>query len=264
MVGAGLAAYQGVMSMFERAVRALAAGVLGLALFAAPPALAGPKRPVVVELYTSQGSSACPPADALLGQLSNNRDILTMSFPITYWDMLGWRDTFGTDANNRRQKAYSTFMGRGGVYTPQIIVDGVNDIVGNRDGAVWAAVSARAADMTVVPVALSATPTQIHISIGAGGDKAPKEATIWLFHILSKGQANVTTGENAGRQLTYRNIVREIRAIGTWKGQALTIDLPRRELSQTQHDSVAVVVQQGGYGRVLGASMLARPDYGSN
>src|ERR1051325_8257849 len=94
----------------------------------APEALS--RRPVVVELYTSQGCSSCPPADALLGQLSARKDILALSLPITYWDMLGWKDTLASEANSRRQKAYARVLGRGGVYTPAMIVDGMGGGVG--------------------------------------------------------------------------------------------------------------------------------------
>src|SRR6185312_10675383 len=104
------------------------------------------KRPVVVELYTSQGCSSCPPADAILAQLATRKDVIAMSLPITYWDMLGWKDTLASEADTKRQKAYAQAMWRGGVYTPQIIVDGVNDVVGGRDAQIEAMIAARWAD----------------------------------------------------------------------------------------------------------------------
>ena len=120
----------------------LAAGLgVGAACAGEPP------RPIVVELYTSQGCSSCPPADALLGRLAQRRDVLALSLPVTYWDMLGWKDTLASPGNTSRQKAYAAALGRGGVYTPQIVVDGVNDVVGSRENDVEAAVTAREADM---------------------------------------------------------------------------------------------------------------------
>src|SRR6516164_1490225 len=118
-------------------------GVLlaGFCALSGQAASAGPSRPVVVELYTSQGCNTCPPADALLGHLAQRSDLIALSLPITYWDMLGWKDTLASDANTRRQKAYAQYMGRGGVYTPQIIVDGVSDVVGSREGDVDAAIA---------------------------------------------------------------------------------------------------------------------------
>jgi hypothetical protein len=219
---------------------------------------AGPKRPVVVELFTSQGCSSCPPADALLGRLAERKDVLALSLPITYWDMLGWKDTLASDANTRRQKAYATAMGRGGIYTPQMIVDGQSDIVGSRESAVEAAIAAKSADMRAVPVALSATPRTLHIAIGA--DRSSDDATIWMFHILSKAAVHIGAGENEGKNITYRNIVRDVRAIGVWKGQAISLDLPRVDMISPPHDAVAVVVQDGNYGRIIGAAYIGSAD----
>jgi hypothetical protein len=234
---------------------------LAACLIAAPAAAAG-KRPVVIELFTSQGCDSCPPADAILGQLATTRhDVLALSLPVTYWDILGWRDTLASEANTRRQKAYSDTMKRGGIYTPQVIVDGEDDLVGSREPAIDAAIAAREADMSAVPIALSATPQEIRVVVGAG--HGPQDATIWLFHILSKSTVSIGGGENSGQKITYRNVVRDVRAVGMWKGQQVTLDLPRAEMTSPPHDAVAVVVQQGGYGRILGAAMLARPDYRS-
>ena len=213
------------------------------------------KRPVVVELFTSQGCSSCPPADAILGQLAARKDVIAMSLPITYWDMLGWKDTLANDADTKRQKAYAQAMWRGGVYTPQIIVDGVNDVVGGRDAQVESTIAARAADQQDVPVSVSADKRAVHVGVGAA-DVKDANATIWLFRVQPQATVAITDGENKGHTYTYRNVVREIRALGMWKGQSFSLDLPRAELLGGAHDTVVVVVQQGGYGRILGAAML--------
>src|SRR3954471_16694809 len=101
---------------------------LALPAVAGSPPDSKTRRPVLVELYTSQGCSSCPPADALLGQLSTRRDVLAISLPVTYWDMLGWHDTLASETNTRRQKEYAKQLGRGGIYTPQMIVDGASDV----------------------------------------------------------------------------------------------------------------------------------------
>lgn len=236
----------------------VAAGLLALSASAD----AGPAgRRVVVELFTSQGCNSCPPADALLGQLAGRKDVLAMSLPITYWDMLGWKDTLDSEDNTRRQKAYAETMGHGGVYTPQMIVDGVSDVVGSRDTAVASAIAARAADMQSVGVVLTATHQEVHIAVGPASDKAPHDATIWLFHILSKATVSIGAGENGGHTITYRNVVRDVKAVGLWKGQSVTLDLPRQDMTRAAHDAIAVVVQQGGYGRILGAALIEHPDY---
>lgn len=253
-----------LMVVHMSASRVPAAGLLfiGLLTLLASPASSGepPARGlVVVELYTSQGCSSCPPADALLGQLAGRKNVLAMSLPVTYWDMLGWRDTLATEANTRRQKAYAKQLGRGGVFTPEIIVDGVTDIIGSREQSVESAVAAKAADAQAVPIHLAADHEQIRVSIGAAPERVG-DATIWVFGILPQASVSIHNGENNGRTLTYRNVVRQIRAVGTWRGQPVNLTLARSEAGQP-HESIAVVVQQGGYGRVIGAAFIDRPNF---
>jgi hypothetical protein len=241
---------------------ALAAGfVLSCGALSWPASAGEATRPIVVELYTSQGCSSCPPADALLGQLASRPDLLAISLPITYWDMLGWKDTLASPANTARQKAYARVMGRGGIYTPQIIVDGLTDVVGSRTAEVKSAIAAREADMTTVPVLLKPDGHKVHVSIGAGKLGKTADATVWVFHILSSSTVAIGKGENKGRTLTYRNVVRDLKPAGVWKGEALALDLPRHAPADPPHDALAVVVQQGGYGRVIGAAFIARPYY---
>jgi hypothetical protein len=302
---------------------ALAAALLS---FAPGVAMAGAEsRPVVVELFTSQGCSSCPPADELLGRLTQRPGVVALSLPITYWNMLGWKDTLATEANTRRQKAYAALMKHGGVYTPQIIVDGVTDVVGSRDGEVEAAIAKRAAEIEVaqahrevvaasreaaaamreaalaesayrdqtksqtvevkselvasrraallaareanapanlsIPVSVIETPAEMRVLIGAANDKDAHDATVWLFHLRKAVTVAIGAGENEGRTMTYHNVVGDVRQVGTWKGEALTIDLPRSALSNLPHDAVAVVVQQAGYGRIVGATLISHPEY---
>ena len=263
----------------------LAAGLAAGAARAGQPAL----RPVVVELYTSQGCSSCPPADAILGRLAQRPGILAISLPITYWDMLGWKDTLATDANTRRQKAYAAAMGHGGVYTPQVIVDGVTDVVGSRAASVEAAIAERRAQLeearalaeaaraeadaaraqiafslqhaldAAVPISLHETPDAMQIEIGAV--PGARNATVWLFRLRSAISVSVPTGENAGHTITYHNVAGDVRAVGAYKGRALSLTLHRAALGHVPHDAVAVIVQQGGYGPVIGAAFVSRPDY---
>jgi hypothetical protein len=249
----------GVRMSFHRVLRVCAFLAFAAALLPVAGAQAGAKRPVVVELYTSQGCDSCPPADALLGQLATRKDVIALSMPITYWDMLGWKDTLASDSCTRRQKSYAQVMKRGGVYTPQMIVDGVTDVVGSRDALVNAAIAARQADEENVPVALTATKQSLHIVIGADDHadaNAAGGATIWLFRVQPWAKIVVGGGENGGRTLTYTNSVRDIHAVGLWNGHAVTLDLPRDVMSAQPHDTFAVVVQEGGgYGRIVGAAM---------
>jgi hypothetical protein len=242
-------------------------GGVGLAaLTVALPARAGHggptaklSRPIVVELFTSQGCDSCPPADALLAQLSARRDILALSLPVTYWDMLGWKDTLASDADTRRQKQYAQVMGRGGIYTPEMIVDGASDVVGSREPAVLSAINARLGDEQTVAVDLTTNRQQLHIAIGSSWDHGEHDATIWMFKILPQATVSIRNGENGGRTITYHNVVRQIRAVGSWKGQPVALDVPRAD-SGTEHDGLVVIVQQGGgYGRIVGAAILGEP-----
>jgi hypothetical protein len=189
-------------------------------------------------------------------------------------------------------------MGHGGVYTPQIIVDGVLDVVGSRVASVEAAIEARSqaieagmaiaevhnAEGTVtasriasgfepaaapspswhhgdplVPVALNENAQELHINIGAV--EGQQNATVWLVHLRSAVTVAIKAGENEGRSVTYHNVVGDIRAVGIWKGASLSLTLPRSAMVGLPHDAVAVLVQHGGYGHVLGASYIAHPDF---
>jgi len=268
----------------------------GMFVLAGTAAQAGNVRPVVVELFTSQGCNSCPPADLFLGKLTQRSDVLALTLPVTYWDMLGWKDSLANEANTRRQKAYAAAMGHGGVYTPQIIVDGVQDVVGSRVAGVEAAIEARSeaieapmavaevhnAEGTViasrvasgyepaaapaprqgdplVPVALNENGQELHINIGAVGGQ--HNATVWLLHLRSAVTVAIKAGENEGRSVTYHNVVGDIRAVGIWKGSSLSLTLPRSAMAGLPHDAVAVLVQHGGYGHVIGASYLSHPDF---
>jgi len=233
--------------------------VLGAGLGAAHAgeAASPAQRPVVVELYTSQSCSSCPPADAFLAQLTGRQDVLALSLPITYWDMLGWKDTLATAANTARQKAYAAAMGRGGVYTPEMIVDGTNDIVGSHQKQIDAAIKAHETDAETVPVTLTLEPGEIHLTVG-DGVKSRGDATIWLFRIRGAASVKIGGGENSGRTVTYRNVVREVKAVGMWKGRPVTLDLPRAAMGGGPGDGFAALVQDGGYGRIVGASWIVQ------
>jgi hypothetical protein len=234
-------------------------GAVALTVTIPAPGLA--KRQVVVELYTSQGCSSCPPADALIGHLVDHSDVLALSLPVTYWDMLGWKDTLASEANTHRQKAYAGAMGRGGIYTPQIIVDGISDVVGSREAQVEAAISARRLDMRDIPLNVSTSSEAVHIAIGALPEKGGADATVWLFHVLSHASVRIGAGENKGRNMDYHNVVRDVRAVAIWKGQPLSLDVPRSDQGAGGYDAIAVLVQENAYGRVIGARVIRVSDF---
>lgn len=237
----------------------------GLPLFAAVfahAAWAGPARevrPVVLELFTSQGCSDCPAADVLLTELAKRKDVIALSLPITYWDMLGWKDTFATDGNTQRQKAYARALNRSGIYTPQIIVDGTLDVVGNQRDHVLAAIAARQSDGVSefsVPVSLGAVSGRVEIVIPESRTKAKSLATIWVMRTLSHAAVKVAGGENRNLQLGYTNVVRDVQRAGEWNGDAMKIDLPLSSGKADREDGIVVLLQSREHGRVIGAALL--------
>jgi len=232
---------------------------LALAVLAGA-AFAGEDNSILVELYTSQGCSSCPPADALLTKLTQRKGLIAVSLPITYWDMLGWKDTLATQANTERQKHYSEMLGRGGVYTPQIVIDGLTDLLGSRKDADEAAIALRAKALAgTEPQArlqLRLGATALHLGIAAAHGAKPPAATIWLAIVRPSAHVKITGGENAGHVVSYRNVVVGLKPLGEWNGRALSLDLPRSVVGASGDDAVAVIVQQGGYGAILGATPL--------
>src|SRR5688572_13165736 len=167
--------------------RPFLAGIgFAFALLFAGAAYAGQPQvshPVVVELFTSQGCSDCPAADRIVSELAKRKDVLALSLPITYWDMLGWKDTFATEANTYRQKSYAKRMNRSGIYTPQVVVDGKVDVVGNQRDRVIAAIAARRSEIASEPavnLALAIASGRIEITIPAmRRSKERPLSTIW-------------------------------------------------------------------------------------
>ena len=232
----------------------------GLALLAgfgfAGPAQAGPKA--VVELFTSQGCSSCPPADEFLGDLKTRDDLIVLSLPVDYWDYLGWKDTFGKPEHSERQYAYSRARGDRRVYTPQIIVNGGDHYVGSHRAAVKKAIG-----NTELPLEVSIKSADGSITITiAGADLQAGHTTVRLVTYTSTAEVAIGRGENHGRSITYNNVVRSMRPIGMWKGEAMTVSLPRDEILGEDVDGCAVIVQEdaeGGPGRILGAAAWMQP-----
>jgi hypothetical protein len=205
-------------------------------------------RPVVVELFTSQGCSSCPPADAYVGALSTRSDVIALAFHVDYWDDLGWRDRFGLAQSVVRQNIYARNLRRASVYTPQLVIDGRDDALGSDRGAVARALSERRAG---VPVAVSVRAAEVVVGMSAQAQVPPSDVTLvaYLHHAVSA----IGRGENAGRTLEEFNIVRDIRTLGRWNGQAETFRVPRSSLPRDATD-VAVLVQPSGQAPIIGAA----------
>jgi hypothetical protein len=220
---------------------------LALAAMLAPVAAVAADRPVVVELFTSQGCSSCPPANAYLNELARDRsDVLALAFHVTYWDRLGWRDPFSMEAATERQARYGHKFGDGS-YTPEIVIDGASSHVGSRRDEVGPAIDAakrQGRTATSVSVAKAGGQLTIDVADGSGNGK------VLLVGFDRDHETAIRRGENGGRTLRESNVVRSLREVGDWQGKALHISekLPDGE-------DVAVIVQAAD-GRIVGAARL--------
>ena len=217
---------------------------------------------VVLELFTSQGCSSCPSADAYLGELAATRDdVVALSFHVDYWNYIGWEDRFATEETTTRQRDYGRALGIAYIYTPQLVIDGRRHVVGSNKGAVKKAISvSKAAKAKRVPVALSTSGSgRVTVKIGESSGYYG-DATIWLISVDREHTTTVDAGENRGRTLVNYNVVRDFRSIGRWAGSAMTLDLGPDELASAAKgmgDGCAVLVQANrGKGRILGADIV--------
>jgi hypothetical protein len=226
---------------------------------AAPGYAAGPDRPqprAVIELFTSQGCSSCPPADALMVELSRNAELVPLTMPVTYWDYLGWKDTLGKDSFAKRQKLYSKARGDGQVYTPQAVVNGAAHMIGSDKAGIARAVAEHPETGFAARVSLEeeAGNLRIHVAPTAGAGDA--RGGIWLLPTTRLVTVPITRGENQGKTISYVNVVRGLMRIGDWDGKDATITVPLATTKAPEADSYVVLVQAeqpGRYGQLPAA-----------
>lgn len=211
----------------------------------------------VLELFTSQGCSSCPPADALLGELAEKPGIVALSYSVDYWNYLGWHDTLSSAANSDRQREYARARGDGRVYTPQLVIDGLLHVNGSDAAAIGQAIedaSRRLAGIRV-PVSMRGEGDTLVIDVGAApAESHTRAATVWLAIAKDKETVAITRGENGGKTLTYHHPVRELSPVGMWKGEAMTLRLPLKDLKTMGGDCLMALVQVENYGPILGAA----------
>ncbi len=208
-------------------------------------------RPVVIELFTSQGCSSCPPAEAYLGQLSAQPEVVALAYHVDYWDDLGWRDRFALRKSVERQDIYARNLHHATVYTPELVIDGRFDTVGADSRALARAL---AEPRQAVPLTASVHDGALLIDVGAQ-PQSPR-CEVWLVPYLRHALSAIGRGENAGRNLEEFNIVREVRTLGEWKGEAKALRVPLSSLPSDSTD-VAVLIQPVGQGPIIGA--VAQP-----
>ncbi|MCP4616114.1 MAG: DUF1223 domain-containing protein [Bradyrhizobium sp.] len=234
-------------------------GALGVCAIVAVvrPAHAEPRA--VVELFTSQGCSSCPPADKVLGELAKDPSVIALSLPIDYWDYLGWKDTLADSRFSARQKAYSHMRGDRNVYTPQVIVNGAAHVIGSDRARIEGAIkdTGRTDKVMSVPVTMSLSGKQLTVSVAAGKAGAPAQGEVWLCSISKAVPISIGRGENRGREIVYHNVVRNLLKVGDWNGGPETWTVPLDSVMRDGIDAAAVLVQDGNRdkpGPMLGAA----------
>lgn len=220
--------------------------------------------PVVMELFTSQGCSSCPPADELFASYAAQPEgVIALSFSVDYWDHLGWRDTLASPKNTARQRAYAKSLGTGNVYTPQMVINGAAQVVGSKRSAIDKAVQKSMHDgPPMVPVKVANDGTRTTIEIGRAGPSTPASpstspsGTVWLVKVIPHVSVEIKRGENTGKKMSYFNVVREISPVGMWSGKEMRIELPSAAVTEAGHRGV-ILLQAGETGPILGATWMA-------
>jgi hypothetical protein len=230
-----------------------------VAFAVAPTGVAAGDAKTVVELFTSQGCSSCPPADAYLGELAGRDDLIALSFHVDYWNYIGWNDPFSSRQWSIRQRAYGDTLKRRYVYTPQMVVDGAAESVGSERERVEALI-ADALGRRKIEVEIShPTRDNIRVRVPADSGYSGPAATVWLAFYDHTRDTAIAAGENNGVTLTNTNIVRSMARIGDWRGSAMEWTLPVEAVGGQGRDGCAIIVQTGGNGRIIGAVAMTLP-----
>jgi hypothetical protein len=221
------------------------------------PAHADPRA--VVELFTSQGCSSCPPADKIIGELANDPSIIALSMPIDYWDYLGWKDTLADARFTARQKAYSKVRGDREVYTPQAVINGETHVIGSDRESIETAIGAtnKTDGVMSVPVTMTQSGKQITVSVAAAKAHAATHGEVWLCAISKAIPISIGRGENRGREITYHNVVRNLMKVGDWNGKPESWTVSLDSVANEGVDGAAVLLQDGNRdkpGPMLGAA----------
>jgi len=236
-----------------------------LAIITVPSVTASAGEPrAVIELFTSQGCSSCPPADKVLGEMARDPSLITLSLAVDYWDYLGWKDTLAVHGHSNRERAYAEMRGDHEVFTPQVVVDGIVHVLGSDKAAIEQAIAEtrRTARPLTLPVTVAIADGKITVNLpNAEGEN--RSAEVWLCPVTDKVTVAIGRGENDGHSLTYTNVVRRWVKLGDWTGKAETFSipvasLPSGDLKLKDIDEVSVLVQSGVAvkpGMMLGAAM---------
>lgn len=225
---------------------------LGLASAVSPAgsALAAPaKSPVLLELFTSQGCSSCPPADKIAAQLSTRPDLIVLTYHVDYWDYLGWRDTLAKPEFSQRQYDYARTRGDGSVYTPQMVFNGSTHAVGSQKPAIDAEIAA--AENFSIALKIEMQDQEVAVTIPAAEKRMP--STLWLVAVAATKTQVIERGENAGKTITYHNVVRNLVPAAMWGGEAYSGKWMREAVLSPDSTHCVAVLQVGKTGKVFAA-----------
>lgn len=233
-----------------------AAVAAALTLSLGLPLSAAAAEPIVVELYTSQGCNSCPPADAKLGELDADANIIGLSFHVDYWDYIGWKDPFARPEHGVRQSAYAKRFGARHVYTPQMIIQGVTHAVGSREADLRHAmeIAFKTPRMPISATMDDSGRLVVHVP-KARGHVSAQFARVIVVGYDDFHETPIKRGENAGKTLGYYNVVRSMDEIGVWEGDAVTLTAMMPDAANAGGGCV-VLVQSEADGRILGAAQI--------
>ena len=211
-------------------------------------------RPVVVELFTTQGCSSCPTADSYLGQLAQRKDVLPLSYHVDYWDYIGWKDQFSDPAYVGRQRAYAMTLGHHMVYTPQVVVAGAVDAQGSERSVIEQKIREAKARQRMYPLEVARDPQSGEVLLELPEAPLPVPATIWLVTYQYKDQAAIDRGVNSGRTLDSFNTVRSLQKVGVWNGKAGTMALQLdAKAKSAKPNACAIFANLADYGPIVAA-----------
>jgi hypothetical protein len=211
-------------------------------------------RPVVVELFTSQGCSSCPPADSYLGQLARRKDVLPLSYHVDYWDYIGWKDQFADPAYVGRQRAYAMTLGHHMVYTPQVVVAGAADAQGADRAFIEQKIREAKARQRMYPLEVVRDPQTGQVLLELPEAQLPVPATIWLVTYQYSDKAAIDRGVNSGRTLDSFNTVRSLQKVAVWNGHAAIVPLQLdAKAKAARPNACAIVANLADYGPVVAA-----------
>jgi hypothetical protein len=211
-------------------------------------------RPIVVELFTAQGCSNCPAADAYLGQLARRKDVLPLSFHVDYWDYIGWKDQFADPVFVGRQRAYAMTLGQHMVYTPQVVVAGASDAQGANRAIIEQRIREAKARQRMYPIEVMRDLQTGQVVLELPEAKLPVPATIWLVTYQYKDQATIDRGENSGHNSESFNTVRSLQKVAVWNGARATLPLKLdAKAKAAKPEGCAIIANLADYGPIVAA-----------